>query len=59
MYRCVQADPTGAAEWLPEGICGVQDVHLIRDALAQRGYEEALLDDIFYYNLLRVLPVQA
>ena len=43
---------------LPEGIRGVQDVHLIRDALAQRGYEEALLDDIFYNNLLRVLPVQ-
>ncbi len=44
---------------LPQGIRGIQDVHLIRDALAARGYEEALLDDIFYYNLLRVLPVQA
>ncbi len=44
---------------LPEGIDGIQDVHLIRDALAQRGYEESLLDDIFYNNLLRVLPVQA
>lgn len=43
---------------LPEGIHGIQDVHLIRDALALRGYEEELLDDIFYYNLLRVLPVQ-
>ena len=43
---------------LPEGIGGIQDVHLIRDALASRGYEESLLDDIFYYNLLRVLPVQ-
>ena len=43
---------------LPEGIRGIQDVHLIRDALAQRGYDETLLDDIFYYNLLRVLPVQ-
>ena len=43
---------------LPDGIRGVQDVHLIRDALALRGYEEALLDDIFYNNLLRVLPVQ-
>ena len=43
---------------LPEGIRGIQDVHLIRDALASRGYEESLLDDIFYYNLLRVLPVQ-
>jgi membrane dipeptidase len=46
-------------EQLPEGISGVQDVHLIRDALEQRGYEEALLDDIFYNNLLRVLPLQA
>ena len=44
---------------LPQGIRGIQDVHLIRDALAARGYEEALLDDIFYNNLLRVLPVQA
>lgn len=43
---------------LPEGIRGIQDVYLIRDALASRGYEESLLDDIFYYNLLRVLPVQ-
>lgn len=43
---------------LPEGIRGIQDVHLIWDALASRGYEESLLDDIFYYNLLRVLPVQ-
>ncbi len=43
---------------LPEGILGIQDVHLIRDALSERGYEESLLDDIFYNNLLRVLPVQ-
>jgi membrane dipeptidase len=43
---------------LPQGICGIQDVHLIRDALSERGYAESLLDDIFYYNLLRVLPVQ-
>lgn len=45
-------------ESLPEGICGIQDVHLVRDALAERGYEEALLDDIFYNNLMRVLPRQ-
>ena len=45
-------------EQLPEGISGLQDVHLIRDALAQRGYGEELLDDIFCNNLLRVLPLQ-
>ena len=43
---------------LPEGISGIQDVHLVRDALRDRGYEEALLDDIFYQNLMRVLPMQ-
>ena len=43
---------------LPEGIHGIQDVHLIRDALLDRGYEEPLLDDIFYHNLMRVLPLQ-
>ncbi len=43
---------------LPQGIRGIQDVHLIRDALSERGYSEPLLDDIFYNNLLRVLPVQ-
>ena len=43
---------------LPEGIRGVQDVHLIWDALEARGYEKALLEDIFCNNLLRVLPAQ-
>ena len=43
---------------LPEGINGIQDVHLIRDALRDRGYDEPLLDDIFYFNLMRVLPLQ-
>ena len=43
---------------LPAGIRGVQDVHLIWDALETRGYEKALLEDIFCNNLLRVLPVQ-
>ena len=45
-------------EALPEGIHGVQDVHLIREALEKRGYPEALLDDIFYNNLMRVIPIQ-
>ena len=37
---------------------GIQDVHLIREALELRGYPESLLDDIFYNNLMRVIPVQ-
>ena len=43
---------------LPEGIRGIQDVHLIWDALEARGYGKALLEDIFCNNLLRVLPAQ-
>ena len=50
-YRTIRGHAIGGdldgCDRLPEGIQGVQDVHLIRDALAQRGYEEALLDDIF------------
>lgn len=34
---------------------GVQDLPLLWDALERRGYDEALLEDIFYNNLLRVL----
>lgn len=45
-------------EALPEGMHGVQDVHLIREALELRGYPEVLLDDIFYHNLMRVIPEQ-
>ena len=45
-------------EELPEGMRGVQDVRLIREALELRGYPETLLDDIFYYNLMRVIPKQ-
>ncbi len=45
-------------ETLPAGIEGLQDLHLLRDALEQRGYEDALLDDIFFGNLMRVLPRQ-
>ena len=45
-------------ERLPEGISGIQDVHLIWDALRDRGYAISLLEDIFYNNLMRVLPLQ-
>ena len=43
-------------ERLPKGMSGIQDLPLLRAALADRGYPEALLDDIFYHNLMRVLP---
>jgi len=43
---------------LPEGIHGISEVRLIREALEQRGYEQTLLDDIFYNNLMQVLPLQ-
>jgi membrane dipeptidase len=45
-------------ESLPTGIAGIQDIRKLREALECRGYEEELLDDIFYGNLMRVLPVQ-
>ena len=45
-------------ESLPAGMAGLQDVPKLREALAVRGYDEELLDDIFYGNLMRVLPVQ-
>lgn len=43
---------------LPEGIRGVQDLPLVYDALKSRGYDDALLEDIFYNNLLRTFPAQ-
>ena len=43
-------------EKLPEGMHGVQDVRLLYEQLQLRGYPEMLLEDIFYRNLLRVLP---
>ena len=45
-------------ETLPKGIAGLQDVVKFREALEQRGYDAALLDDIFFGNLMRVLPAQ-
>ncbi len=43
-------------EALPAGMTGVQDVRLLYEELQRRGYSEELLEDIFYRNLLRVLP---
>lgn len=48
------------ADWdgcdaLAGGLTGVQDVPLLWDALARRGYDDALLQDLFYNNWLRVM----
>lgn len=37
------------------GIRGVQDVPLLWEALSKRGYSDAVLEDIFYRNFLRIL----
>ena len=37
------------------GFHGIEDVPQLWDALAKRGYDNAVLEDIFYNNLLRVL----
>ncbi len=42
-------------ESLPKGMKGVQDVRLIREELEKRGYDEALLDDLFFGNWRRVV----
>ncbi|MCD8117091.1 MAG: dipeptidase [Oscillospiraceae bacterium] len=34
---------------------GAQDIHLLWNALAARGYEESVLEDLFYNNWLRVM----
>ena len=47
------ADLDGCSS-LAGGLRGVQDMTAIWDALAQRGYPDALLRDVFYYNFLRV-----
>lgn len=40
---------------LAGGMRGVQDMELLWDAMLRHGYGEALAEDIFYNNLLRVL----
>lgn len=40
---------------LAGGLRGVEDMPRLWDALRAHGYDEALLEDIFYNNLLRVL----
>lgn len=42
-------------EALAGGMCGVQDLPMLWEALRCHGYDETLLEDIFYNNLLRVL----
>ena len=34
---------------------GLEDVPLLWEALSKRGYSDALLEDIFYNNFLRVI----
>ena len=47
---CMGADWDGI-DTLPRGVESVASVPLIREALAARGYDDALLDRIFYDNL--------
>lgn len=51
---CLGGDLDGC-EALAGGMEGIQDVPLLYDALKARGYDEALLEDIFWNNLLRLL----
>lgn len=51
---CMGGDLDGC-EVLAGGLQGVQDVYKVYDALCARGYEKELLDDIFFYNLRRLL----
>lgn len=48
------------ADWdgcdvLAGGLRGAQDVSLLWEALARRGYDDALLNDLFYNNWLRLM----
>ncbi len=40
---------------LPEGIVGIEDLKNVYNALLRKNYPEALIRDIFYYNLKRVV----
>lgn len=42
-------------EKTPRGINGIQDMHRLYEALLRRNYNEDLLRDIFYNNLMRVV----
>ncbi|MBQ9648759.1 MAG: dipeptidase [Oscillospiraceae bacterium] len=48
------ADLDGCAK-LSGGMKGLQDMPMLWEALSKHGYSDALLEDIFYNNLLRVL----
>ena len=43
---------------LSGGIHGVQDMHLLWDALKAHGYDDSTLEDIFWRNLLRVMTAE-
>ncbi|MDO4750050.1 MAG: membrane dipeptidase [Eubacteriales bacterium] len=51
---CLGCDFDGVDE-LPAGIRGVQDVDLLYTVMRSRGWSPAILEDIFYNNLLRFL----
>lgn len=53
-HLALGADLDGC-EKLAGGLRGVQDMPLLWEALRAHGYDEALLEDIFYNNLLRVI----
>ena len=51
---CIGGDLDGC-EALAAGMRGMQDVPRLYEALRERGYGEALLEDIFWNNLRRIL----
>ena len=51
---CMGGDLDGCLE-LAGGMTGIQDVPRLYEALRDRGYDEALLEEIFWHNLLRLL----
>ena len=53
-HLCLGLDLDGC-DRLAGGLSGVQDLPLLWDALDRRGYGAALLEDLFYGNLLRLL----
>ena len=51
---CLGGDLDGC-EALAAGMTGMQDAPKLYDALKARGYSEALLEDIFWNNLRRLI----